>query len=79
MNIIRNLLRHLRNNNIPNIIILELIILMTGFSLLAVPDAPVDNPVFVPLVVEFQGFLPESLLTQDQAVLVSVGVEMDDT
>ncbi len=52
---------------------------MTGFSLLAVPDAPVDNPVFVPLVVEFQGFLPESLLTQDQAVLVSVGVEMDDT
>ncbi len=52
MNIIRNLLSHLGNNNISNIIILELIILVTGFALFAVPDAPVDDPVFVALVVE---------------------------
>lgn len=52
MNIIRNLLSHLGNNNIPNIIILKLIILVTGFALFAVSDAPVDDPVFVALVVE---------------------------
>ena len=78
MHIVSNLLRHFRDNNIADIIILELIVLMTGFSLLAVPDAPVDDPVLVPLVVELEGLLPEPLLPQDQTVLVPVRVEVDD-
>jgi len=79
MNIVRNLLGHLSNNDISHIIVLELIIFVTGFALFTVPDAPIDNAVLVPLIIELQSLFAESFFTQNQTVLVTVGVEMYDT
>jgi hypothetical protein len=52
---------------------------MTGLPLLAVPDAPIYNPVLIPLIVELECLLPETFLTQDESVLVAVRIEVDDT
>jgi 23S rRNA C2498 (ribose-2'-O)-methylase RlmM len=65
MNIIRNLLGHLSNNDISHIIVLELIIFVTGFALFIVPDAPIDNAVLVPLIIELQSLFAESFFTQN--------------
>ena len=79
MRIQGHFLGHFSNDHFADIIILEGIVLMTGFSFFGIANGAVAHSVFVSAFIEFQSFFSESFFSEDQTILITIGVEVDNT
>lgn len=77
--VLGHLLGHFGDDHVPHVVVLKCIVFVAGFAVLAVTDGTVDHAILVSLVVELERFFSETFFSQDQAVLVSVRVKMDDS
>lgn len=79
MRIQGHFLGHLSNDNFADVIILESVVLMTGFSFFGISNRAVAYTVFVSAFIELQSLFSKSLFSEYQTVLITIGVEVDNS